>query len=148
LNKAVLAATVSAKDVRFVKDGADNRIADIEATTVELGGDALAPSVATKLAADATEITANGKTTALKLSEEVDAASKTALENAVKAALTKAGDAEFTVAWNADKVTLEITVSGVAVAADKVTIGALTGPITVKDLAGNSATLTVADLQN
>ncbi|UXJ69482.1 S-layer homology domain-containing protein [Lysinibacillus fusiformis] len=37
LEKAVVSATVSAKDVRFVKDGGKNAIADIEKTTVELG---------------------------------------------------------------------------------------------------------------
>jgi len=42
LDEVLTSATVSAKDVRFVKDAAGNTIADIDATTVELG-DKVAP---------------------------------------------------------------------------------------------------------
>ncbi|MER1957478.1 MAG: S-layer homology domain-containing protein [Solibacillus sp.] len=47
LSGAVIAATISAKDVRFVTDRATdaNTIADIEARTVELNGDLLAPVI-------------------------------------------------------------------------------------------------------
>ncbi|WP_438315153.1 S-layer homology domain-containing protein [Sporosarcina sp. FA9] len=105
-------------------------------------------SVLTKLPAAAAELTSNGVTTAIKLSEEVDTASKAALKAAVESVLTPAGVATATVAWNVDKVTLEITVAGVVAGTDKVVFSALTSPITVSDLAGNSVTLTLANLQN
>ncbi|MFE3576917.1 S-layer homology domain-containing protein [Lysinibacillus sp. NPDC059133] len=47
LDKPLVSATVSAKDARFVKDGAGNVIADIEKTTVELDKDGAAPAVVT-----------------------------------------------------------------------------------------------------
>ncbi|WP_419961081.1 Ig-like domain-containing protein [Psychrobacillus sp. BM2] len=47
LNKPVIAATVSVKDSRFITDLATdaNSIADVDARTVELGGDNLAPAL-------------------------------------------------------------------------------------------------------
>lgn len=49
LNKAVIAATVSVTDSRFITDRATdaNAIANVDARTVELGGDALAPTLTT-----------------------------------------------------------------------------------------------------
>lgn len=145
LERAVLAATVTVKDSRFIVDRATdaNAIADIDAKTVELGGDALAASVVTPLAA-AGPLTAAG--TSLVFSEALDTASKDAVKSIVDGALSKTGDAEFSTAWNAAGTTLTVTVT---LNTGSVSLAALTVPASfkVKDLAGNETALDLADLQ-
>ena len=137
LEKAVLSATVSVKDARFITDRAAvaNAIADVDAETVELSGDKLAPSVTTKLSAPATIVA--DATHTLVFSEALNAASKTAVSNAIAAAYVKAGTATVTATWNAAGDTLTVLVTADAV--NTVTVGAIT-PIAVTDLAGNVST--------
>jgi len=137
LGRAVLSATVSVKDSRFITDNATvaNAIADIDAQTVELGGDTLAASVITKLAVAGTIVA--DETQTLVFSEALNAASKTTVSNAIAAAYVKAGTATVTATWNAAGDTLTVLVT--ADAGNTVTVGAIT-PIAVTDLAGNVST--------
>lgn len=123
LNKVVAAATISAKEVRFVKDGADNAIANIEETTVELG-DKAAPTATKKV---------SGTDTANKLDLTFSEDVQSVVINA--GAKTTVADAAVTFAAATDAKAASLTSTTGATPGQKINF-------TITDKAGNAKTYT------